>query len=218
SGPTQLSSATKDQRQTGADSQNGGLRSQGSTFGSIARQTTSDVSAFRAALSPITEMAPSQVPTTTGSASGLTLSVQSRNLGFFVTLYRTWVYNPVATLILCFLAQQYELATMIIPIIADSPITVNTFVQLDKMVQLLESPVFSHMRISLLEPWRYPYLYQALYRILLLLPQSSAFATLRNRLNSVPSPMLSAFANPIYLPDGIGYSIAGGMPASAGEL
>jgi vacuole morphology and inheritance protein 14 len=41
------------------------------------------------------------------------------------------------------------------------------------------------LRIQLLEPEKYPHLYKCLYGLLMLLPQSSAFAALKNRLNSV---------------------------------
>jgi hypothetical protein len=78
-------------------------------------------------------------------------------------------------------------------------------IQIDKLVQLLESPVFTckyrfllffrytevftnpsqDLRLQLLEPERYPFLYKCLYGVLMLLPQSSAFAALKNRLNSV---------------------------------
>jgi hypothetical protein len=85
--------------------------------------------------------------------------------------------------------------------------TVNMLIQIDKLVQLLESPVFTcqlsflpqplsasleriltflvDLRLQLLEPESYPYLYKCLYGVLMLLPQSSAFAALKNRLNSV---------------------------------
>jgi vacuole morphology and inheritance protein 14 len=81
--------------------------------------------------------------------------------------------------------------------------TVNMLIQVDKLVQLIESPVFtcklyfnhrfivrrliSHtdLRLQLLEPEKYPFLYKCMYGILMLLPQSSAFAALKNRLNSV---------------------------------
>lgn len=82
--------------------------------------------------------------------------------------------------------------------------TVNMLIQIDKLVQLLESPVFTckfsmnrkcrtelltelDLRLQLLEPEKYPYLYKCLYGVLMLLPQSSAFAALKNRLNSVSS-------------------------------
>ena len=78
-------------------------------------------------------------------------------------------------------------------------------VQIDKLVQLIESPVFTceifarpeeaglitpfvvDLRLQLLEPERYPHLFKCLYGILMLLPQSLAFVSLRNRLNAVNS-------------------------------
>lgn len=62
------------------------------------------------------------------------------------------------------------------------------------------------LRIQLLEPEKYPYLYKCLYGLLMLLPQSSAFAALKNRLNSVsavallhtPPPMPTS-ARPSYV-------------------
>ena len=43
------------------------------------------------------------------------------------------------------------------------------------------------LRLQLLEPEKYPYLFKCLYGLLMLLPQSSAFVSLRNRLNAVNS-------------------------------
>jgi vacuole morphology and inheritance protein 14 len=107
------------------------------------------------------------------------------NFTLFVVLYRSWCHNPVASLALCLLAQMYEHAANLVHSFGDIEITVNFLLQVDKLVQLLESPVFTYLRLQLLEPERYYYLYKCLYGVLMLLPQSSAFATLRNRLNSV---------------------------------
>lgn len=41
------------------------------------------------------------------------------------------------------------------------------------------------LRLQLLEPEKHPHLYKCLYGLLMLLPQSAAFAALKNRLNSV---------------------------------
>lgn len=41
------------------------------------------------------------------------------------------------------------------------------------------------MRLQMVEPEKHPYLFKCIYGILMLLPQSSAFATLRNRISSV---------------------------------
>ncbi|CEJ93426.1 Putative Vacuole morphology and inheritance protein [[Torrubiella] hemipterigena] len=105
----------------------------------------------------------------------------------FVTLFRCWCYNAVATFSLCLLAQAYEQAYNLLQIFGELDMTVNILIQVDKLVQLIESPVFTYLRLQLLEPDKYPYLYKCMYGILMLLPQSSAFAALKNRLNSVSS-------------------------------
>ncbi|KFA72369.1 hypothetical protein S40288_05603 [Stachybotrys chartarum IBT 40288] len=105
----------------------------------------------------------------------------------FVALFRSWCYNAVATFSLCLLAQAYEQAYNLLQIFGELEMTVNMLIQVDKLVQLIESPVFTYLRLQLLEPEKYPYLYKCMYGILMLLPQSSAFAALKNRLNSVSS-------------------------------
>lgn len=113
---------------------------------------------------------------------------QLRNLDnwpLFSSLFKAWCHNAPATLALCLLTQAYELAYSVLQIFVDFEITVNSLVQIDILVQLLESPVFTRVRLQLLEPENYPYLYKCLYGILMVLPQSSAFSTLKNRLNSV---------------------------------
>ncbi|KAI7867249.1 vacuolar protein 14 C-terminal Fig4p binding-domain-containing protein [Spinellus fusiger] len=109
------------------------------------------------------------------------------NQHLFIVLYKSWCHNAVATFSLCLLSQVYEHAATMLQVFAEMEITVSMLVQIDKLVQLLESPVFTYLRLQLLEPDKYPYLYKCLYGILMLLPQSSAFSTLRNRLSSVSS-------------------------------
>ena len=104
---------------------------------------------------------------------------------FFIALFRSWCHNAVATFSLCLLAQAYEQAYHLLQIFAELEMTVSMLIQIDKLVQLLESPVFTYLRLQLLEPEKYPHLYKCLYGVLMLLPQSSAFAALKNRLNSV---------------------------------
>ncbi|KAJ1655716.1 hypothetical protein IWQ61_004588 [Dispira simplex] len=107
------------------------------------------------------------------------------NQQLFIALYRSWCHSPVATFTLCLLAQAYEHAANLLPGFAEMEMTVALLIQIDKLVQLIESPVFTYMRLQLLEPERHPYLYKSLYGLLMLLPQSNAFGLLRNRLNSV---------------------------------
>jgi vacuole morphology and inheritance protein 14 len=62
---------------------------------------------------------------------------------FFVALFRSWCHNAVATLSLCLLAQAYEQAYHLLTIFADLEMNLNMLIQIDKLVQLLESPVFT---------------------------------------------------------------------------
>ena len=112
------------------------------------------------------------------------------NIELFIILYRSWCHNPTATLSLCLLACMYEPGTLLINQFANLEITVSFLVEIDKLVQLLESPIFSNLRLQLLEPGKYPHLYKCLYGLLMLIPQSGAFETLRNRLSCAPNPSL----------------------------
>ena len=59
--------------------------------------------------------------------------------------------------------------------------------QIDKLVQLIESPVFVHLRLQLLDvesPHHAPLL-KSCYGLLMLLPQSDAFRSLNDRLTAV---------------------------------
>ncbi|KAG0371391.1 hypothetical protein BGZ54_000018 [Gamsiella multidivaricata] len=115
-------------------------------------------------------------------------TVDSRDgQALFTVLYKSWCHNPVSTFALCLMAQYYEHAVALLQSFAEFEITVNLLIQVDKLVQLIESPVFTYLRLQLLEPERYPHLFKCLYGLLMLLPQSTAFATLRNRLTSVSS-------------------------------
>ncbi|KAF8524585.1 vacuolar protein 14 C-terminal Fig4p binding-domain-containing protein [Hysterangium stoloniferum] len=115
------------------------------------------------------------------------LETRQDGQALFTTLYRSWCHNPVAVFSLCLLAQAYEHASNLLTIFADLEITVSFLVQIDKLVQLIESPVFTYLRLQLLEPEKFPYLFKCLYGLLMLLPQSSAFTSLQKRLTAVSS-------------------------------
>ena len=57
----------------------------------------------------------------------------------------------MATFSLCLLAQAYDLSAQLISRFADVDVTVGFLMQVDKLVQLLESPIFIHLRLQLLE-------------------------------------------------------------------
>jgi len=103
----------------------------------------------------------------------------------FCTLFGTWCYNPVSAVCLCLMAQCYELGASLVFRLADQDITIGFLMQMDKLVQLIESPIFIALRLQLLEPKRHPFLLKILYGFLMLLPQSKAFESLRVRLETI---------------------------------
>lgn len=112
------------------------------------------------------------------------------SLTLFCCLYRSWCHNPVATVSLCFLTQNYKHAYDLIQKFGDLEVTVDFLMEVDKLVQLIESPIFTYLRLQLLDVENNPYLIKALYGLLMLLPQSQAFQLLSHRLKCVPNPDL----------------------------
>ncbi|KAG7660958.1 uncharacterized protein J8A68_005478 [[Candida] subhashii] len=103
----------------------------------------------------------------------------------FSSLFQSWCHNAPSALSLCLLTSNYELAYLIIKNLSESEVTFQLLTQLDILIQLLESPIFLKLRLQLLEPEKHPYLYKTLYGLLMVLPQSTTYTTLRNRLATV---------------------------------
>jgi len=108
----------------------------------------------------------------------------------FCSLYKSWCHNPVATVALCYLTQNYRHACDLLTMFGDLEVTVEFLTEIDKLVQLLESPIFTYLRLQLLDTSHNQHLIKSLYGLLMLLPQSNAFRTLRHRLECVPSVQL----------------------------
>mmetsp|Transcript_88456 Transcript_88456/g.245644 ORF Transcript_88456/g.245644 Transcript_88456/m.245644 type:complete len:743 (-) Transcript_88456:31-2259(-) len=108
----------------------------------------------------------------------------------FLELLEPWFHNPVSALALCLWAQQYELASELTARFAAFEPTLDLLKQLDQLVHLLESPVFSRLRLRLLEPRRHPALLKCLLGLAMLLPQAGAFSILRERLHVAQSGLL----------------------------
>ncbi len=95
----------------------------------------------------------------------------------------------MAAFSLCLLAQSYDLSAALIHKFGDVDVTVGFLMQIDKLIQLLESPIFVQMRLQLLEVGteNHSDLLKSLYGLLMLLPQSQAYKTLSDRLATVSS-------------------------------
>jgi len=110
------------------------------------------------------------------------------SLKVFVILFRCWSHNPVATFSLCLLAQAYDLSFALVKRFSTmEDVSVGFLMQIDKLVYLLESPIFVHLRLKLLdvESESHAQLLKSIYGILLCLPQGDAFRLLNNRLTTV---------------------------------
>ncbi len=64
----------------------------------------------------------------------------------FETLYNTWCVSPVATLTLCLISRNYELAYNLIPRFTMVEIDTSRLIQLGNLVQMIESPSFTSKR------------------------------------------------------------------------
>ncbi|RVW89304.1 Protein VAC14-like [Vitis vinifera] len=66
----------------------------------------------------------------------------------FVSLYASWCHSPMAIISLCLLAQTYQHASSVILSLVEEDINVKFLVQLDKLVRLLETPIFAYLRLQ----------------------------------------------------------------------
>ncbi|KAK9497098.1 hypothetical protein O3M35_004475 [Rhynocoris fuscipes] len=108
------------------------------------------------------------------------------NESLFKCLYETWCHNPVATIALCLLTQNYAHVCDLINLLQNCEVTVEFLAEVDRLVQLIESPIFIYLRLELVQvPYNF-FLIQAMYGLLMLLPQSEAFHMLRHRLECIP--------------------------------
>lgn len=101
----------------------------------------------------------------------------------FETLHRAWAYSPSSLFSLCLLSRSYTHAAAIVESFAEADVTLPFLLELDQIVQLFESPAFVQQRMQLLRPQQHPDLVRAMYGLLMVLPQSHAFALLKSRLS-----------------------------------
>lgn len=140
--------------------------------------------------------------------------LEEGNFELFEALFNCWSHNPVSTLSLCFLAECYPLTERLVARFSEIEMSVGFLMQIDKLIQLLESPIFISLRMQLLEGYgilsklqggqeevlsfdeekknaslqhakHHDALVQSLYGLLMILPQSSAYRTLADRLATI---------------------------------
>ncbi|CRL04170.1 CLUMA_CG017278, isoform A [Clunio marinus] len=111
----------------------------------------------------------------------------------FECLYLCWANCPVSTISLCLLANCFEHVSTLVIHFGNLEITVDYLVEIDKLIQLIESPIFAALRLTLISKTKdSENLSNALYGILMLLPQTETFHLLKNRLQCIPVSSSSA--------------------------
>jgi len=94
----------------------------------------------------------------------------------FFLLFKTWSFNPIATLTLCLLSKNYKLAYNLLPRFTLIEMDTNDLIALGSLVQLIESPGFINLRIELTrQDEGSKYLLKTLQGVLMLLPLSKSF-------------------------------------------
>lgn len=120
------------------------------------------------------------------------------NHSIFDQVFQAWCHNPIAAMCICLLSGAYQLAGSLVNVLGSVEVTVELLVDADRLVKLLESPVFLHVRMDLLKSGGQfqPDLLKALFGLLMVLPQKSdAFATLNSRLAAVTAMHISLNGN-----------------------
>lgn len=108
----------------------------------------------------------------------------------FLSLTYTYIHTPLTlTLYISLLLSITFLFYQTLSLSVYTFSKVGFLMQIDKLVQLLESPIFVQLRLQLLEvdATYHAHLLKSLYGLLMLLPQSTAFRTLKDRLATVSS-------------------------------
>ncbi|CBY40625.1 unnamed protein product, partial [Oikopleura dioica] len=103
----------------------------------------------------------------------------------FNTVWKAWISCPISSLCLALLGRRYQLAYSTVKTLAEMNLNSAHLCEIDRLIQLLESPGFTWLRFELLE--KPPALIASLRGILMILPQSKAFDLLQKRLSLIPS-------------------------------
>mmetsp|Transcript_57459 Transcript_57459/g.66364 ORF Transcript_57459/g.66364 Transcript_57459/m.66364 type:complete len:1069 (+) Transcript_57459:501-3707(+) len=125
-----------------------------------------------------------------------------RRSRLFHVLLHSFSHNLVATTSLCLWGGACRTASLFLKKIDPLDISLVFLLELDKLVEMIERPLFRHLHVRMLETDKDPLaegsgtmLFQTLKSILMLLPQSACYNVLRDRLVSTSRFRQSVIAN-----------------------
>lgn len=125
-----------------------------------------------------------------------------RRTRLFHILLHSFAHNLVATTSLCLWGCACRTASLFLKHVDPVDINLVFLLELDKLVEMIERPLFRHLHVRMLETDKDPLsegsgtmLFQTLKCILMLLPQSASYNVLRDRLVSTSRYRQSVIAN-----------------------
>ena len=131
----------------------------------------------------------------------LTDEREKRRTRLFQILLHSFSHNLVASVSLCLWAGAFRTASSFLQWIDPLDINLVFLLEVDKIVELLERPLFRHLHLRMLENDRDPttegsgaMLFKTLKLILMVIPQSSCYRILRDRLVTISRYRQSALA------------------------
>jgi hypothetical protein len=124
--------------------------------------------------------------------------VDQRRRHLFSILLKTFAHNFIASLLFCLWTGAFQTASLILQNIDPLEVNLTFYLELDQLVEYLERPLFRHLHLLLLQQDQgraregsSSMLYRVLKSILMLLPQSTSYMILKDRLLSVSRFYLS---------------------------
>jgi len=131
---------------------------------------------------------------------GDSLRDEQRACLFHIILY-TFSHSIVATLSFCLWGGAFLTASSFLQKIDPLDVSLMFYLELDRLIDLIERPIFRHLHLRLLECEDDPYqegsgamLFRTLKSILMVLPQSTSYVILKERLSSTARFRQSAVA------------------------
>ena len=131
-----------------------------------------------------------------------------RKARLFHILLHSFSHNLASTISLCLWGGAYRTASTFLNCIDPLDINLIFLVEVDKLVEMLERPLFRHLHVRMLETDKNPsaegsgnMLFRTLKSLLMLVPQSTCYRILRDRLTTVSRFRQSALVRGPKKPD-----------------
>lgn len=71
------------------------------------------------------------------------VNISDESYNLFHILYKTWCFSPVSAISLCLYTKCYKLASQLILHLGDVDINIDILVEIDQLIKLVESPIFT---------------------------------------------------------------------------